>query len=233
MKYGVIGAMEEEVEILASQMNDTTVTKKGGCVFYDGQLNGHEVVLMQSGIGKVNAAIGTTLLIDMYSPGIVINTGVAGGFDPEMTIGDLVVSTHVSYNDVDATVFGYTFGQVPGMPNVYPANTELVEHANAAALQSGANARSGLVLSGDSFMSDEQRIADLRVAFPEAKCSEMEAGAIAQVCYRFQTSFVIIRALSDIVGKDALESYERFLEKAANQSANVVRALMDETSAHR
>ncbi|AXF54556.1 5'-methylthioadenosine/S-adenosylhomocysteine nucleosidase [Salicibibacter kimchii] len=233
MKYGVIGAMEEEVEILASQMKHATISKKGGCVFYDGQLNGHEVVLMQSGIGKVNAAIGTTLLIDLYRPDIVINTGVAGGFDPDMTIGDLVISTYVNYNDVDATVFGYTFGQVPGMPNVYHANTDLVEHANTAAVQSGANATSGLILSGDSFMSDEKRVADLRVAFPEAKCSEMEAGAIAQVCYRFQVPFVIIRALSDIVGKDAFESYERFLEKAAKQSANVVQSFMDETSAHR
>ncbi|QQK75695.1 5'-methylthioadenosine/S-adenosylhomocysteine nucleosidase [Salicibibacter cibarius] len=233
MKYGIIGAMEEEVEILATQMKHATTTEKGGCVFYEGQLNGHEVVLMQSGIGKVNAAIGTTLLIDTYNPDIVINTGVAGGFDMEMAIGDLVISTYVSYNDVDATAFGYTFGQVPGMPSEYYAKKDLVEYANAAALQTGANATSGLILSGDSFMSDEKRVADLRAEFPDAKCSEMEAGAIAQVCYRFQIPFVIIRALSDIVGKDALESYETFLDKAANQSADVVQIFMDETNAYR
>ncbi|QQK79593.1 5'-methylthioadenosine/S-adenosylhomocysteine nucleosidase [Salicibibacter cibi] len=233
MKYGIIGAMEEEVEILAAKMKRATTIKKGGCVFYEGQLNGHEVVLMQSGIGKVNAAIGTTLLIDMHAPDIVINTGVAGGFDTEMVIGDLVISTYVSYNDVDATAFGYTFGQVPGMPSEYYAKADLIEHANTAALQTGAKATSGQILSGDSFMSDEKRVADLRAAFPDAKCSEMEAGAIAQVCHRFRTPFVIIRALSDIVGKDALESYETFLEKAANQSANVVQAFLEETSAYR
>ncbi|MBB6448576.1 adenosylhomocysteine nucleosidase [Geomicrobium halophilum] len=229
MKYGIIGAMKEEVETLASKMKPVSEVEKGGCVFYEGLLFGHEVVLMLSGIGKVNAAIGTTLMIDNHQPDVIINTGVAGGFDETMSIGDLVISTEVCYNDVDATGFGYAFGQVPAMPAVYKADEQVIKRAEAAAKRAAFETRSGLVLSGDSFISDESLVADLRTTFPHAKCSEMEAGAIAQVCYRFQTPFVIVRALSDIVGKEALESYERFLEKAADQSADMVIAFLDET----
>ncbi|SDI86150.1 5'-methylthioadenosine/S-adenosylhomocysteine nucleosidase [Natribacillus halophilus] len=231
MKYGIIGAMAEEVNWLANQMDRRAVTENGGCVFYEGTLHGHDVVLMQAGIGKVNAAIGTTLLLDTYRPDIVLNTGVAGGLDPEMEVGDVVISSEVGYNDVDATVFGYSFGQVPGMPRVYPADQRLIQHAQAAAHHSELKATIGPVLSGDSFMSGESLLADLRRTFPDAKCSEMEAGAIAQVCHRFGARFVIVRALSDIVGRDTHESYETFMEQVAEQSARLALAFLHETTA--
>ncbi|SDW26615.1 adenosylhomocysteine nucleosidase [Marinococcus luteus] len=226
MRLGIIGAMKEEVEYLKSLMENIEEKETGGCFFSFGRLNGHEVILLQSGIGKVNAAIATSLLIGLYKPEAVINTGSAGGFNPDLSVGDVVISTEVRYNDVDATVFGYEFGQVPNMPAAYPASREWIEKAEAAALQVDLNTRTGLILSGDSFMSKTEQVDSLKAHFDEPQCAEMEAGAIAQVCYRFSCPFVVIRSLSDIAGKEAKQSYDEFLKHASKQSADMVIALL-------
>lgn len=222
MRIGIIGAMDEEVELLIGKLNNQAVDKIAGCEFYSGNLNGIDVILLKSGIGKVNAAIGTTLLIDKYQPNYIINTGSAGGFKSSLKVGDIVISSEIRYNDVDATVFGYEFGQVPRMPAYYEPNENLVEIAKISAKEVGVHSEEGLILSGDSFMSDEKRVLELKEKFANAYCAEMEAGAIAQVCYQFVCPFVIIRSLSDIAGVDAKMSYDQFLETASVNSANLV-----------
>ncbi len=119
MKIGLIGAMEEEVEILKNKLENRQDKKIAESVFYLGDLDGHEIILLQSGIGKVNAAVGTTLMIHVFQPDYIINTGSAGGFDPRLSVGDVVIGSEVRHHDVDVTVFGYEYGQVPQMPACY------------------------------------------------------------------------------------------------------------------
>ncbi|SFL65135.1 5'-methylthioadenosine/S-adenosylhomocysteine nucleosidase [Salibacterium qingdaonense] len=228
MKIAVIGAMDEEVELLKSKLENRREEESGGTRFFSGKMYGADVVLIQSGIGKVNAAAATTLVLEKYKPDLVINTGSAGGLNPALNVGDLVVSNEVRYNDVDATVFGYEYGQVPRMPAGYYADKKLMEETLKAASAERIPVRDGLILSGDSFMSSDSRIAFLKETFEEPQCAEMEAGAIAHVCYRFDVPFVIIRALSDVAGNDAKQSYEEFLVQASENSAALVTALIEQ-----
>ncbi|ADU29807.1 5'-methylthioadenosine/S-adenosylhomocysteine nucleosidase [Evansella cellulosilytica] len=228
MRIGLIGAMEEEVELLRSKMNVIDKELIAGCEYFIGRLEGVEVVLSKSGIGKVNAAICTSIMIQLYQPDYIINTGSAGGFHQELAVGDIVISTEVRYNDVDATVFGYEFGQVPRMPAFYMPHEELITIAEECVEELNINSVKGLIISGDSFMSDHERVEEIRQKFNNPYCSEMEAGAIAQVCHQFQCPFVIIRSLSDIAGKDAKLSYDQFLEKASVNSAQMVLLMLEE-----
>lgn len=228
-RIGIIGAMEEEVVLLREQLTELEEKKIAGCEFYSGFLNNQEVVLLKSGIGKVNAAIGTTLLIQMYQPDAILNTGSAGGFHSGLNVGDVVISTDVRHHDVDATIFGYEYGQVPQMPANYLPDEKLVE----VAVKAGENVQNiqvakGLIASGDSFMSDHERVEDIRSKFPTIYAAEMEAAAIAQTCYQFSVPFVIIRSLSDIAGKDARVSYDQFLKTASKNSAELVQQIVEE-----
>lgn len=228
MRVGVIGAMEEEVDLLRSKMDIIEETMLATCEFTLGKLNGVEVILSKSGIGKVNAAVSTTLMNQLYHPDYIVNTGSAGGLDKGLAVGDVVVSDEVRYNDVDATAFGYEFGQVPRMPAMFTPDEQLIQVAKKGAEEAGMAMAQGLIISGDSFMSDHERVEGLKKIFNQPQCAEMEAGAIAQVCYQFEVPFVIIRSLSDIAGKDALMSYEEFLETAGVNSANMVMAMLEE-----
>ena len=133
MKIGIIGAMDEEVTILKSAMNNVTTTKVAGCEFYQGELNGKQVVLTKSGIGKVAAAVATTLLLEKFSPDSIINTGSAGGFDANLNVGDIVISTEVRFHDVDLTAFGYEIGQMAQLPAAFEATPSLIDVAQQAA----------------------------------------------------------------------------------------------------
>ncbi|MFC7372731.1 5'-methylthioadenosine/S-adenosylhomocysteine nucleosidase [Fictibacillus iocasae] len=229
MKIGIIGAMEEEVVILRDQMEQPVEQMIAGCEFHSGLLHGKEVVLLKSGIGKVNAAIGTTLMIQLYAPDVIINTGSAGGFESSLNVGDVVISTDVTHHDADATIFGYAYGQIPQMPASYTPDASLVAAAERAALKiEGIQVAKGLIASGDSFMSDHERVDFIRSKFPELFAAEMEAAAIAQVCYQFKKPFVIIRSLSDIAGKDARLSYDQFLVTASKNSAELVQRILEE-----
>lgn len=225
---GVIGAMDEEVAILKEALQDREETQIAGGLFYTGNISGKQVVLLKSGIGKVNAAMGATLLNQLFSPDLVINTGSAGGFNPSLNVGDVVISREVTHHDVDVTAFGYEYGQVPQMPARYTADETLIDLAVKSAKQiSGIRAVTGLIASGDSFMNDANRVAFIRTKFQDLEAVEMEAAAIAQVCHHYQTPFVIIRALSDIAGKESQISFDEFLETAAKHSAQVVLGILE------
>lgn len=223
----IIGAMDEEVALIKSWLSDMSASSTAGCEFFLGELENTSVVLLKSGIGKVNAAVSTTLLLSKYAPDLVINIGSAGGFDPELNVGDVVISDAVVHHDVDVTAFGYAMGQVPNMPATFPADGQLIERAKKAVeTLNTVQARVGLIGTGDSFMHDAERVAQVRETFPSLMAVEMEAAAVAQVCYKFSTPFVVVRALSDIAGKESPQSFEDFLQVAAKNSSLMIREML-------
>ena len=222
-RIGIIGAMAQEVSSLVSQLDNAERYEHAGFVFHTGMRYGLEVIVLQSGIGKVNAAVGTAILLERHQPDAIINTGSAGGFATDLAIGDVIISDEVRHHDVDAVVFGYEIGQVPGMPAAYQADSALREIARSAIASLGeVNVREGLVATGDAFMADPARVEATRAQFPTMLAVEMEGAAIAQTCYLYQCPFVVIRALSDIPGSgDNHLSFDEFLEMAADHSSRM------------
>ncbi|RUL57081.1 MULTISPECIES: 5'-methylthioadenosine/S-adenosylhomocysteine nucleosidase [Lysinibacillus] len=223
MKIAVIGAMEQEVELLRNALSNPQVTTIANSEYTSGTYENKEVVLLKSGIGKVNAAMSTTILLHEFKPDVVINTGSAGGYDAALEVGAIVISDEVRHHDVDVTIFNYEMGQVPQMPPAFKADAELMKLAEEAVDEIGEHQYGvGLICSGDSFMNDPQRVEKVRTYFPQMKAVEMEAAAVAQVCYQFNTPFVVIRALSDIAGKESNISFDEFLPVAAKHSTEIV-----------
>ncbi len=229
IRIGIIGAMDEEVELLKSSLEDREDHEIAGYHLHTGKIHGKEIVLLKSGIGKVNAAVGTTMLLQMFQPDCIINTGSAGGYDPELNVGDIVISSEVRHHDVDLTVFGYEYGQVARHPVAYYPDETLADVAERCiSRMEGMHTARGLICTGDQFMNDPVRVERKRKLFPEMKAVEMEAAAIAQTCYLFGTPFIIIRALSDIAGKESGVSFDQFLVTAAKHSAEMIIAMIDE-----
>jgi len=222
MKYGIIGAMEEEVAYVKAQIEQLKEVTIANCTFYEGKIQEKDVVLLQSGIGKVNAAMATTILMERFAPDIVINTGSAGGFSTKLSVGDLVISDEVVHHDVDATAFDYAYGQVPQMPASYKAEPTLIKKISTLLQEMNLPYEIGLIATGDSFMSDSERVSFVKEQFPNMLAAEMEGAAIAQVCYQYDIPFIIIRALSDIAGKDSAVSFEQFLKIAAKNSSDLI-----------
>ncbi|WP_017446088.1 5'-methylthioadenosine/S-adenosylhomocysteine nucleosidase [Gayadomonas joobiniege] len=222
MTTGIIGALPQETEILLSQMQACQSHVIGPCTFYQGQLNGQDVVLLQSGVGKTAAAMAATLLIDQYRPARILNTGSAGGFAHYCEVGDIVISTQVRHHDVDVTAFGLEMGQGYGFPAAFESDPKLVELALEAAKQQNCQAFTGLICTGDSFMDCPTRVDKARNDFPEMLAAEMEAAAIAQVCAQFSVPFVVVRALSDIAGKASHQSFTASLATAVKHSSQLV-----------
>ncbi|WP_462412298.1 5'-methylthioadenosine/S-adenosylhomocysteine nucleosidase [Neobacillus sp. Marseille-QA0830] len=228
MKIAIIGAMEEEVTLLKENMTDKTGETIAGCEFTFGSMNGADVILLRSGIGKVNAAMSTTILLEKYKPDCIINTGSAGGLNPDLNVGDVVFSTEVRHHDVDVTAFGYEYGQVPQLPAAFLADEKLVKTAETAAKDLDKfKIEKGLIVSGDSFIEDPKRAEFIRGKFGDLQAVEMEAAAIAQVAHQFGVPFVIIRSLSDIAGKQSEISFDQFIDQAAANSATLVMKITD------
>ncbi|TDQ38018.1 5'-methylthioadenosine/S-adenosylhomocysteine nucleosidase [Aureibacillus halotolerans] len=227
MHIGIIGAMKEEVDAIKHHMEISQEVQIADCHFYKGTIQGNTVTLCQSGIGKVNAAVSTTLLVQTFSPDMIVNTGSAGGLNEASQVGDVVVADAVQYHDVDVTAFGYALGQVPGMPAVFSAHPGYSEQAIAIAEKTGLTARKGIVSSSDSFMGDATKVQEVKKQFPDVQAVEMEAAAIAQVCERFNVPFVMIRSLSDIAGKESNVSFEQFLETASINAAKVIHQFVE------
>jgi adenosylhomocysteine nucleosidase len=227
MKIAIIGAMEEEVALLRENISNPEVETIAGCEYTSGTMHDKEVILLRSGIGKVNAAMSTAVLLQHFKPDCIINTGSAGGFDPSLNVGDVVISTEVRHHDVDVTAFGYEYGQVPQLPAAFTADEKLKQTAINSVKELGdAQVVSGLIATGDSFMNDPVRVDAIRDKFTDLQAVEMEAAAIAQVAHQFHVPFVIIRSLSDIAGKESDVSFDQYLEKAALHSAKMVMSIV-------
>lgn len=227
-KIGIIGAMEVEVARLKQDMKIQREVKKAGMDFCEGILMGQEAVVVRSGIGKVNAAVCTQILVDEFQVEAVINTGIAGSLNAEINIGDIVISTDVLHHDMDAVNFGYEPGQIPQM-NVFSfaADEKLASKAEAVCNEVNPKIRvfRGRVVSGDQFIADKavkNRIAQQFHGF----CTEMEGAAIAQAAYLNEIPFVVIRAISDKADDSASEDYPTFEKKAVEHSVRLVEGLL-------
>src|SRR5699024_11164564 len=162
----------------------------------------------------------TSLLIQQYQVDLVINTGSAGGIGQGLAVGDLVLSEKLAYYDVDATGFGYAYGQVPGgMPLYYEADQDLIEKFSRAAAQADLPVKKGLIVTGDSFVCDPQKIQEILAHFPQALCCEMEGASIAQTAMQFGVPFLVIRAMSDTADHSASQSFDEFIDEAGKKSA--------------
>ncbi len=198
IKLGIIGAMQEEVETLLERMENKTATVRAGSTFYEGQLSGLDVAVVQCGIGKVNATLCAQILCDCFAVTHIVNTGIAGSLDAALDIGDLVVSRDAMYHDFDCCHFGYPMGKVPGMDVVaFPADGGLLRLAfDAAEAVHPSHAKIGRIASGDQFVCAPETKEKI-IAITGASCTEMEGAAIAQTAYRNGVPFVILRAISD------------------------------------
>lgn len=228
MKIGIVGAMAQEVEILAGLMTDKTEQKVGSAVIFEGKINGKPVALLQSGIGKVAAAMGTTALLQFAKPDVVINTGSAGGVAQGLSVGDIVISTETAYHDADVTAFGYAKGQLPACPATFKSAENLTALAEKIATAQGRHVKFGLICSGDSFIAGGERLAQIKSDFPTVTAVEMEAAAIAHVCHAFNVPFVVVRAISDAGDGQASMSFEEFLPLAAKMSSEMVLGLLEQ-----
>lgn len=224
---GIIGAMEEEIAILKDKLTNMSEISIAHVKFYRGQLNNKDVVLTQSGIGKVNAAISTTLLIEKFNPKLIINTGSAGALDESLAVGDMLISDDVIYHDADATAFGYEYGQIPQMPAKFEANKELLKITEKVITDNHYNAKIGPIVSGDSFIGSVDQRLHIKRQFPKAMAVEMEATAIAQTCYQFKVPFIVTRAVSDLANGEADVSFDEFLGQAAQTSSIIVAQLVE------
>jgi len=226
---GVIGAMKEEVEILKQWMDISKTESIAHTDVYVGTLDSYPIVLVESGIGKVNATLITSLLIERYSVELIVNSGVAGALSNKLDVTDMVVSTSVVHHDVDAMEFGYLFGQVPGMPASYEADKKLVDAA-IKVLDSNQAVKvfSGLITSGDSFIADSNQKSSILSNFSDALAVDMESASIAQTCHQFNVPFIIIRSISDKADQAADMTYDEFLKKACINSSEAVKLLLNE-----
>lgn len=220
---GIIGAMDEEIEQFLPHMKHMGEETFAGIHYRSGLLEGKRVILVKSGVGKVNAAVCTQILIDRYQVSSIIFTGVAGALHPALSIGDLVISTEAMQHDMDATPLGFARGTIPFFPaSVFPADPDLVRIAVEAARQATEGVvMQGRVLSGDQFFSDAGKVRELHETL-HGLCTEMEGAAVAQVAYMNRTPYVIIRSISDKADGSSHIDFQTFTKLAAERSYQVV-----------
>lgn len=229
MKIGIIGAMEMEVAVLKKEMHILRTASYAGMEFCEGTVGNTDVVIVRSGVGKVNAGICVQILADRFDVTHILNTGVAGSLNNNINIGDIVVSRDAMYHDVDATVFGYQPGEVPQLGTVaFPADPFLIKRAVSACRKADPDIQvlEGRIVSGDQFICDHAVKAKLASAF-HGDCCEMEGAAIAQASFINKIPFVIIRAISDKADESVQVSYAEFEEKAAMHCAALVKSMIE------
>ncbi len=225
---GIIGAMAEEVAQLKEAMEDVSIETAASMDFYKGSLNGREVVVVQSGIGKVNAGICTQILADRYGVEAVVNTGIAGSLRAEINIGDIVLSSDTVQHDMDAEAFGYPAGQIPRMDTLaFPADEGLIRCAQECCRRVNPDIRTfcGRILSGDQFVADRGKKEWLRETFG-GYCTEMEGAAVGQAAYLNKIPFLVIRAISDKADDSASVDYPEFEAKAIAHSVALVKEMV-------
>jgi len=221
----IIGAMDEEIELLLGDLQGRQELAYPGATLYRGQLDGVSVLLTRGGIGKVNAALTTAHLLAAGASRIIF-TGVAGGVHPDLRVGDIVVSTDCVQHDVDVTALGYELGTVPGEAPAWAADETLRAAAVQAAQEvSGVRVIEGRVASGDQFIASPEGVRRLQSVF-DAACAEMEGAAVAQVCAKAGIPFVIIRSVSDTADGSAGVDYREFMPQVARHAKAVVRGML-------
>lgn len=225
MKIGVIVAMEKELAQLRTVLDGEREVVRGRRTFVCGTIGGNEVVAQQCGIGKVNAAVGATELIDGFAPRVVVSTGVAGGADIRLNPLDVVVAAECAYHDVYCGSDN-AYGQVQGLPPRFAASGRLVD--TALGLDAGTKIVGGLTVSGDWFVDSREKMRQILSRFPDAMAVDMESCAIAQTCYVKGVDFVSLRIISDVPLKDTRAAmYHDFWNRMADGSFEVTRKFLE------
>ncbi len=222
MKIGIIVAMHKELELLLPLLQNSEESRMGGCEFHRGKVGRHDVIAMQCGIGKVNAAMGTLTLVNSFLPDFVINSGVAGGADSTVNVMDVVAGARVSYHDVWCGPES-ELGQVQGLPLYFEGAQRLL---NLVPDREGIH--KGLICSGDQFIDTLDAVNRIKGNFPDALAVDMESGAIAQVCYLNKVPFLALRVISDSPGAshDNTRQYLDFWTDAPQETFNIVKDII-------
>ena len=225
-KLGIIGAMDVEVAAIKEKMENKTIRTIAGSDYCEGRLEGMDVVVVQCGVGKVNASLCAQILCSCYGVACIVNTGIAGSLNAQLDIGDFVISRDAVYHDMDATNFGYPMCQVPGLSVLaFPADEMLMQEAyNAAEAAHPGHVRMGRVATGDQFVADKA-LKDKIIQNTGAYCTEMEGAAIAHTAWKNGVPFVIIRAISDKADDSTQMDYPTFEAQAAVRCAQVTQSL--------
>ena len=232
MKIGIIGAMDVEVANLKEAMKKEREVVRAGMRFCEGTIGGTEVVVVQCGIGKVNAGLCVQILCDLYDVTHLINTGVAGSLDEEINVGDVVVSIDAMYHDMDVTGLGYVPGQVPQMDVLSFAADPMLREAAVKACREAApeiGVFEGRVVSGDQFICDRAKKNEIKKIFG-GLCTEMEGAAIAQAAYVNGVPFVIVRAISDKADESVIVAYDVFEAQAARHCTSIIEHMVKSLS---
>lgn len=229
MIFGIIGAMDEEIVELRNSMSDIEEIKINNLIFFKGRLCNKNIVLVESGIGKVNAAITTTLLINEFKVDKIIFTGVAGAVNPKISVTDIVIGTELLESDMDVTAGGnYKLGEIPRMKNShFKADPHLFSLAKSVAIKLFGEKKvfEGRIISRDEFVASSEKVNKLREIF-EAECVEMEGAAVAHVCEILKIPFIVLRSISDKADNDAGMSFDEFVKIAARNSKSIVEGIL-------
>jgi adenosylhomocysteine nucleosidase len=219
VKIVIATAMKEELAPFRSKYQTELMLERGKIVMQKVvQSTKNELFLMETGIGKVNAAAAASLACEQIKPELIINTGSAGGFSDQVAIGDVVYATDLLYSDVDATGFDYAYGQVPQMPASYPLASEWQQLIDSLHRPAAYQLHKGLIVTADSFMSEPTAVKTFKKRFPKALASDMESTAIAQIGQFYGVPVLNIRGISDIAGQAAATSFDAYLDQAAQHA---------------
>ncbi|EHI70303.1 5'-methylthioadenosine/adenosylhomocysteine nucleosidase [Streptococcus ictaluri] len=222
MKIGIIAAMEEELLLLVEALENRQDHEVLANTYHTGRLGQHELILVQSGIGKVMSAMTVAILVDHFQADAIINTGSAGALAPGLAIGDVVVADRLAYHDVDVTAFGYAYGQMARQPLYFQADPDFVATFQKVLAQEKTNSQIGLIATGDSFITGQEKTDAIKAAFPDVLAVEMEGAAIAQAAQAAGKSFIVVRAMSDTAAHDANITFDEFILEAGKQSAKTL-----------
>lgn len=226
MKIGIIAAMEEELKLLVENLEDKSQETVLSNVYYSGRYGEHELVLVQSGIGKVMSAMSVAILVESFKVDAIINTGSAGAVATGLNVGDVVVADTLVYHDVDLTAFGYDYGQMSMQPLYFHSDKTFVSTFEAVLSKEEMTSKVGLIATGDSFIAGQEKIDVIKGHFPQVLAVEMEGAAIAQAAQATGKPFVVVRAMSDTAAHDANITFDEFIIEAGKRSAQVLMAFL-------
>jgi len=223
MRIGIIVAMAKELELLLPLLQDSEESRMGGFVFYRGNMGKHDVMVMQCGIGKVNAAMGALTLVNAFLPDYIINSGVAGGADKSVSVMNVVAGERVAYHDVWCGPES-ELGRVQGLPLYFEGAKRLLD-----LLPDRDDIHKGLICSGDQFIDTIESVNNIKGSFPDALAVDMESGAIAQVCHLNHVPFLAMRVISDSPGAshDNTQEYLDFWTTAPQETFMLLKDIMD------
>ncbi|HGD0120787.1 TPA: 5'-methylthioadenosine/adenosylhomocysteine nucleosidase [Streptococcus agalactiae] len=226
MKIGIIAAMEEELKLLVENFEDKSQETVLSNVYYSGRYGEHELVLVQSGVGKVMSAMSVAILVESFKVDAIINTGSAGAVATGLNVGDVVVADTLVYHDVDLTAFGYDYGQMSMQPLYFHSDKTFVSTFEAVLSKEEMTSKIGLIATGDSFIAGQEKIDVIKGHFPQVLAVEMEGAAIAQAAQATGKPFVVVRAMSDTAAHDANITFDEFIIEAGKRSAQVLMAFL-------